>query len=442
MRKPLFVLALAAAVASCGGGSGDVTPVSFPGTPDPTAACMPDAQRASLDAWMQDQYYWYAQLKAADGGAQDTDTYFHSMLPNPPDRYSFTQSTASFDQTFNGGWRIGYGYTLAWDPATSRLRVRNVEPESPVAAAGVHRGDTVVSIDGVTPLAIVEGRLPPVNTKGVARVFVLADAAGNQRTVTVASGLFPIDALAGWKVIDATRGGQPVKVGYMAYHQFVQYSAWSLGIATGKMAGQGVSEFVLDLRYNGGGAVTTARDLASMISGSRTDGAVFAQLRYNDRHPEKNLDLPFMTAAERYTAPIEGLRRVFVITSGGTASASELVINGLKPFMQVVLVGDRTYGKPYGFAPRNDCGTTYNAVNFEVFNGRGAGGYASGFPADCPVPDDLDHELGDARERRLNEVLGYIETGRCSAQAPQSAELAPSRPRWFGETVPAQMFMP
>jgi C-terminal processing protease CtpA/Prc len=373
------------------------------------------------------------------------DGYFHSMLPNPPDRYSFTQSTASFNQVFVGGWRIGYGYSLVWDGDGTRLRVRNVEPESPAAAAGIRRGDTIVTIDGFTPQQIVTGALATVTTAGIDRNFVLADAAGTQRGVTVRSALFPIDPLATWNTFDAVRGGVPVKVGYMAYHQFTAYTAWTLAIATSRMASQGVKELVLDLRYNGGGSVGTSRDLASMISGSRTDGAVYTQLRFNDKHPELNQDMPFMTAAERYAAPIEGLDRVFVITSGGTASASELLINGLRPFMKVVLIGERTYGKPYGFLPRSNCDTTYNAVNFETFNGQGAGGYADGMAADCQVADDLDHELGDTQERRLKEAVNYIATGRCSAQAPQSAAVAPSimrtKTRVFGETTPPQMFL-
>src|SRR5206468_2613882 len=107
---------------------------------------------------------------------------------------------------------------------------------------------------------------------------------------------------------------------------------------------------------NGGGAVNTSRDLASMVGGTRTEGQVFVSLRFNDKQQAQNQDIRFTAAGDRYTQPLEGLDRVFVITSGGTASASELVINGLKPFMKVVLVGDTTYGKPYGFVPRDNCG--------------------------------------------------------------------------------------
>jgi carboxyl-terminal processing protease len=434
------MLALCAAVVSCGGG-GDTATAVLPGSPDPAAACTLDAQRASLDAWMQDQYYWYPQLKPGDGGAQDMDSYFQSMLPNPPDRYSYTQTAESFDQLFTTGLRYGYGYTLVWEPATKRLRVRNVEPLSPVASLGMQRGDTIISIDGHSPLEIIEGALPAVNTDGVERTFVLADATGTQRTLVVHSRLFRMQPIATWQVMDATRNGQPIKVGYLAYNQFVTYSTSLLGFVTEHMEWAGVSEVVLDLRYNGGGAVITSRDLASMLGGSQTEGATFAKLLFNDKHAEENLMVPFDTAAQRFSQPVEGLKRLVVITSGGTASASEMLINGLRPYMQVVLVGDRTYGKPYGFVPRNNCGTIFNAVNFETVNAQNVGGYSSGMPVDCPVPDDLDHQMGDREETRLKAALNYIDTGTCSAQAPQSAQLLPGKPRVFGETVPPQMFL-
>jgi C-terminal processing protease CtpA/Prc len=319
--------------------------------------------------------------------------------------------------------------------------VRNVEPLSPAADAGLRRGDTIVSIDGYPPLAIIEGALAVVNTAGVDRTFDVVDASGTRRSFTVQSKFFRLQPIAASQVMDATRNGQPIKLGYLAYNQFTQYTTWQLGIDVAQMAKSGVSEMVLDLRYNGGGAVVTSRDLASMLSGSQTDGATFAKLLFNDKHAEENLTVRFDTAAERFTQPIEGLKRLVVITSGGTASASEMLINGLRPFMQVVLVGDRTYGKPYGFVPHSNCGTIFNAANFETVNAQNVGGYSTGMPADCQVPDDLDHQLGDPQETRLKAALDYIDSGRCTAQAPQSAQLVPAKPRVFGETVPPQMFL-
>jgi hypothetical protein len=106
----------------------------------------------------------------------------------------------------------------------------------------------------------------------------------------------------------------------------------------------------------------------------------------------------------------------------------------------VVLVGETTYGKPYGFVPRDDCGTTYNAVNFETLNSQGAGGFITGFAPTCTVADDLDHQLGDAAERRVRVALDYLATGQCTTSLALGAPKAPPAPGVFGEAVPAQMF--
>jgi C-terminal processing protease CtpA/Prc len=139
-------------------------------------------------------------------------------------------------------------------------------------------------------------------------------------------------------------------------------------------------------------------------------GQVFVTVRYSDKHQASNETLRFAAPA----ASLADLPRVFIIASGSTASASELVINGLKLYVDVVLIGDTTYGNPYGFKSVDYCGTTYNAVNPEAVNAAGAGGYTSGIAPTCAVADDLDHALGDANEARLKAALGHISSGRCT----------------------------
>jgi carboxyl-terminal processing protease len=442
--KWLVLAAVALLLQACGGGGSSAVAPAPP--PVDAAACPVPDQRASLRSFMNDQYFWYANLAAPDERATSMDAYFQSMLYQPKDRYSFTQPSVAFNQIFTDGRRIGYGYTVVWaDAGHTTMRVRNVEPRSPVAQAGLARGDIIVSIDGYSPDAIAAGQAGgPVTDAGIDRTFVVRNGAGVQRVLRVQSADYPLTPVAGVTTLDAVRGGAPVKVGFIAYTQFVQYSSFDLYNAFVQFAQAGADELILDLRYNGGGSVAVSRDLASMIGGDRTSNLLYAYLRFNDKNRGMNTSVVFNTSVPDGTAfPLPGgMPRLIVIGSAATASASELIINGLRPFMPVVLIGETTYGKPYGFLPRDNCGTIYNAVQFTTVNSLKEGNYDTGFTPDCAVADDFDHALGDPAEARIHAALGYIETGRCPA-APQAAATGSplkSSPV-FGDTVPPQMFM-
>jgi hypothetical protein len=122
---------------------------------------------------------------------------------------------------------------------------------------------------------------------------------------------------------------------------------------------------------------------------------------------------------------------VFVLTSSGTCSASESVINGLSPFVEVVRIGGTTCGKPYGFSGKDNCGTSYFPIEFQGTNAAGFGDYADGFAPSCTVSDDLAHELGDPNEAMLAAALAYQATGSC----PAGRQLAPDP--W---AQPAQLY--
>ena len=466
MRR-LALLLLVALLQACGGGGGGDTPA-----PDPTSeACTVANQRQSLREFMQRQYYWYRDMPAPDERAPTMDAYFQSMLVRPLDRFSYSQATEDYQQLFTEGRRVGYGYTLVWsDMARTQLRVRNVEPLSPAARAGLARGDRIQSIDGYTPADIAAGLLPAVTTPGVPRTFTVVTAAGQWKLLTVTSEEFPLSPVAVTKVLGA-RGAAPgtrppvrrpharrprgavtmaldapgpagtAKVGYLAYHQFVTYSREQLRAAFVEFAQAGVSLLILDLRYNGGGSVSVSAELAGLVGGGLTASKLYAFLRFNDQQASSTQRVLFEMPETTAGTPLgEGLRRVFVIASGGTASASELVINGLQPFVDVVLIGEPTYGKPYGFVPFELCGTTYQAVQFESLNALGVGGFTAGFAPTCAVPDDLDHQLGDPAEARIRTALNYVATGSCGAAAALRAPKALPL-ETIGDAWPRGMFV-
>ena len=211
------------------------------------------------------------------------------------------------------------------------------------------------------------------------------------------------------------------RIGYVFFRNFVEPSAAALDAAFGTLRATSATDLVLDLRYNGGGLIAVAQHLASLIGGSRTNGRVFTQFVHNDKNTSLNnlwrLDDPPQSL---------GLSRLVVITTRSSASASELVVNSMRPYMTVVVVGDTTYGKPVGQYGYDFCDKVLHPVAFALRNVLGQGDYYDGIPADCAARDDLDHALGDAAEASLSQALHYLTTGACSAAG--AARAASRRP--------------
>jgi C-terminal processing protease CtpA/Prc len=202
------------------------------------------------------------------------------------------------------------------------------------------------------------------------------------------------------------------RVGYIFFRNFVEPSYEALNGAFSELRDRGVTELVLDLRYNGGGLVDVAQHLASLIGGVRTEGQVFAEYFHNDKNASRNEILRFEPKPNALT-----IERVVVVTTRASASASELVINALMPFMPVLVIGDRTYGKPVGQYGLTFCDKVLAPVAFQLRNANGQGDYFDGFQPNCVAPDDLDHDIGDALEGSLKEAFTVIATGQCS-EAP------------------------
>ena len=434
----LLALASALALAACGGSGGGAN-----------ASCPLPEQKSWLAGWMDDWYYWYALKPNPDPNDATFDSigrYFDALLyqggtaPFPKDRWSYAQSSAAFDQFFGEGKTLGYGLAVAGLEVQGQpeqpLRVRYVEPGSP-AAGQLARGETVVSINGRSSSDLIGSNdfslLTPAKA-GDTIALVVRNAAGAERSLTLTAAVFALTPVSASATL-ATPAG--TKVGYVVLKDFISQSLEPLDAAFTQFKAAGVHELVLDLRYNGGGLVSVADALASYAVGPAAVDQPFAQLLYNDKHASNN-------AVHRFSAQAAalGVSRVYVLTGQRTCSASELVVNGLKPFMNVVQVGDTTCGKPVGFLPTANCGTTFSAVNFESQNANGVGRYWDGLAPNCPVADDLDHALGDPAERLTATALAHVDTGACpiAAQREQpTALLRAAQPLDEGDRAPGMI---
>jgi len=203
------------------------------------------------------------------------------------------------------------------------------------------------------------------------------------------------------------REGQTI--GYLRYDQFTSTSYDNIEKAFDGFSLAGIDELVLDLRYNPGGSIAMASILLDKIAGAAFEGQLQFTLQYNEANQDRNEEGIF----EADENSLGQLQRIVVLTTPNTASASELVINALRPYIDVVTVGTRTYGKPVGMEIKEYNARLYFLVNFELVNMEGVGDYYDGFAPDCPVDDDLSHLLGDPEEAMTAAALQYLETGAC-----------------------------
>jgi C-terminal peptidase prc len=324
--------------------------------------------------------------------------------------FSYITSRAASDAFYSESQYLGFG--LSTSVSATEMRVLQVFADSPASEAGLDRGARVTAIGGVPVATLIEtGAIDAAfgpATEGVEVAVAFTTRGGTARAVTMRKRPVTIPTVSLTRVFDVD--GR--KVGYVFFRNFVRPSVAALDEAFAALREAGVTELVLDLRYNGGGLVDVAVHLASLIGGTPTSNQVFAEYRHNDRNRRRDETLRFSAPAQAL-----GLSRVVVIATQGSASASELVINGLEPFVPVIVVGDRTYGKPVGQYVLPFCDKVLAPVSFSMVNANGQGDYFSGLPADCQAGDDIAHDLGDAAEASLAEALGFIRTGACSASA-------------------------
>lgn len=386
-------------------------------------SCSTTAQNVWVRDQMNTYYYWYQFMPSGVNPASfnSPEAYLEAVRYRPIDVFSSIQPAATQDALYNDSQYVGYGFgnqMFATD-----IRVLQVYPDSPASEAGLSRGDRIVTVNGQSvPTMVANGTIGSAFGAadiGVATTIEWDTVSGQRRSARMVKRVVTIPTVSLTRVVDVN--GR--RVGYLFFRNFVSPSTAALNDAFAALKTAGANELVLDLRYNSGGLVDVAVHLASLIGGSRTNGQVVLSYVHNDRVG------PQLNKVTRFTNPQQALnlQRLIVITTRSSASASELVINSLRPFMPVTLVGDSTYGKPVGQYGLRFCDKVLYPVSFSIKNANAEGDYFDGLPVDCVAADDADHQLGDTSEGSFAEALNYIRTGACTPRS--SAEIRALRLR-------------
>jgi carboxyl-terminal processing protease len=423
-----------------------------------------------LRSWTNDLYLWFSEVRDQDPAGFATDAAYFDVLKTtattasgkPKDRFHFTYPTAAWEALSQSGVQPAYGATFSYIASTPprKVVVAYTEPGSPaaIAPASLARGAQILTVDGVdlvnandqASIHTLNAGLSP-QTTGESHTFsILDEGATTPRSVTLVSAAITETPVQNVKAIPTAAGDA---LGYMLFNDHIATAEKALVDAFKQLQGAGVHDLILDIRYNGGGYLDIASEVAYMIAGpTPTTGQTFELTQFSSKHPTVDpvtqatiVPLGFLTTTQGFSPslaagqalPTLNLPRVYVITGAGTCSASESIINSLEGVnVQVIQIGSTTCGKPYGFYPADNCAVTYFSIQFQGINAKGFGNYPDGFtPANtvategvlvpgCSVADDFSHALGDPAEGRLASALSYRATGTCPV-APSGLQPAP-----------------
>lgn len=352
---------------------------------------------------MKDYYLWYSQMPEVNPNDYANPAELMEVLRvNPPDKWSYVTTRQELDAYYNQGAYVGFGFGSGFN-IDGNLIISFVFKNSPLYSAGIGRGWQVVSINGQTPTADNYSSLIGPSEAGLSKTFVFKSPLGVTSEHTFAKSEISMNTV----LLDSVYTFGATKVGYMVLESFITNTKTEINDVFTDFKSKGVNELIVDLRYNGGGQIDVSKHLASLIGGSVAFGRVYAKASHNDKHTNLN-DYYTFTAEPNSLA----LNRVVFITTNGSASASELVINGLKPFMDVVLVGEKTHGKPVGMYTFTFNDPTIDwafvPICFTMRNANDEGDFYNGIAVNVNAADDVMSPFGDINEASLNASLSYL----------------------------------
>lgn len=383
----------------------------------------PDVLKDSSLTVARNLYLWNNELPASFNARNyaDLNKVMEAIRPfsnepgfsAPVDRWSFAMKKTEWDQ-YSGGMGNAFSSSSAADGdfgmtaffrVEGDLRVRMVEPFSPAGYAGIQRGWKFKSINGNSNMNTsnadyIVNNLYDVNSSSF--TFIKPD--GNEITKTLTAAHYSKKPV----YLDTVYSIGSKKIGYLVFTSFLGNQAAiqnEFARVFNKFSSQGVNELIVDVRYNGGGYVDLQTKLANYLVQSSANGQIMMKQVYNAQNTSNNSTTRFQKAGNLQ------LDDIYFLVGRGTASASELLINNLKPYTNVKLVGSNTHGKPVGYFPIQIGDWYVFPVSFKTTNSANEGSYFNGFAVNAQVADGLDKNWGDVNENMLASAINNITNG-------------------------------
>lgn len=413
MNKALTALACLTLLGCSGsGGSGASSDSASRSEFSDFEQCSADDLKAWVQYNMDDYYLFYDQVPLVNPSQYEgPEDFVRALRVAPFDQYSYVTDVSTNEAFFEAGKRFGFGMRIVRTDE-ARLFFNLIEPLSPLGATDAERGDELLAINGVTPNGFSAEFIAQALGEGDDVVdvrFTLQKPNESQPyDVIVTKATYDVQTVLDAKVLDHNNH----RVGYLNFLSFLETSEQEIDDAFADFKQENIDELVLDLRHNTGGRISVAEQMGSLIAGRAVNNTAFSRFAFNDKYAHQNTQFLFSARDNALNLP-----RVYVLTSSDTCSASEMVINSLRPAIEVVTIGDTTCGKPYGTISHEYCEKSMNALEVEFQNAAGVGGYFDGLAADCPISEDITQRLGQPAENLLNAALHHLDTAQCATNS-------------------------
>ena len=374
--------------------------------------CSVPEQNRFVHELLQDVYLWYQDvLPQINYFSFSSPLQTLVSLRSKQDRFSTVTNAAAFESLFNEGQYLGYGFSVMTE-ADGSARLRCVYDDSPAGRAGLQRGDEILTVNNQSAqsisLAFAWTSIFGPDQEGYPVSMLVRKKDGSVSDVQMLKTLVNINTVLHTSLIPD--GNE--QIGYLVYNSFLTTSNAELADAFATLNAAGVNRLILDMRYNGGGSVAVANTLASYLYTNSSSIQLFARLQNNDKYRSRDSFYLFRSLLNQLD-----LQQLVVITTAATCSASEMIINGLKPYLNVMTVGSTTCGKPVGMNGYRYCDQLLLPVSFAVYNSNNEGDYFNGIEARCPAQDEVTAAFGDEQEAMLSAALYLSRNDACQAVA-------------------------
>jgi C-terminal processing protease CtpA/Prc len=356
---------------------------------------------------MNEVYFWYSEVEDIDYKDYTEPQDYMDALKYSVDKWSFIDKLETITASFEYGEQIGYGFYLGWDD-TYQLRVILSYENSTAYGEGIRKGWILDKIDDVS-VKNISSFDDFFNYEPGTMKFLFIDESNSYKTITLTKETYNQNAVHNTSVFDVNG----TTVGYLAFDSFLDYSETELTNAYDFLKSELIDELIVDLRFNGGGSISIAHEMANVLVPSGNVGNEFFSTIHNDNY-SRYWDTTYTFASNSSNL---NLSRIFFITNEYSASASELVINGLEPYMNVIQIGNTTAGKPfamYGF--QFDEWLAY-PVTAQSVNADGFGDYTDGLIPDKEITDNYAYNWGDENDPAIQQAINYIRYGNFDAIA-------------------------